>query len=66
MDDFTDLALIQHFGEQEEPEEMDSLSPYEDEMAEMFSMCSAEDALLQSLELEFFDRSVEENKKKDR
>lgn len=67
MDDFMDLTLLNHFEDQmgcEEPEpepeseEMGHMSPYQGNMAQFASL----DELIQKMEVEFLERSLEENK----
>lgn len=62
MDNFTDLALLKHFAdemerdEQPEPEELG-------ELLQVDSMFSAEAYLLQALEIEILEKSLEEKTK---
>lgn len=66
MDDFMDLTLLNHFEDQlgfadkpePEPEELGRMSPYQGNMAQFASV----DELIQKMEAEFLERSLEEHK----
>lgn len=68
MDDFLDLSLLKLFEDQveleeepepePEPEQIVNMSPYQGNLAQMASL----DELIQAMEVEIFERSLEENK----
>lgn len=66
MEDFLDLALLKQFENNEErveepdPEDRRKMSPYQGTMTQLASMFSSEDELLQALEVEIFEKFIEE------